>query len=544
MIFKLYESTKKSSVRKINDTVEIYLNKFSDAFTEEGIRKIVVDTIKTNTCIFSLSSNSILLNDIYDAVIYDYSYDKIIEILTKNNVIFFSLFIHGINYGKKAYKLMKDINSCKEIYFNCNKDNLLDVLYLCEKIDIPVIIVGTSISLEEYQKILDGYDLNRITNNSVFVHYQEYGGDIDINTLYDTSCQINYITKKIKKYNLSPLERVLLVYDIVKNNSYHKEGNNENYLISRTLDNVLNSDYIVCAGYIAIINAMLKNLNINAIPIICKTKKEKHCRSIIYLVDKKYNIDGIYALDPTWDSKRNDTENIIDKYNYFLMPLEIAEKTATTELMPIINMSISDLVALDSELADSKYITEEKALDRIRRQYYLKMIFSLTGNNDYDAFAESICFYEFLNDNDKEKITLLYNDILKRCKASDINIDVFIRALYNTKKIEYYLSEDKLPEEYSSRLDLPSTDSINILDIKNSALARYCKIKALDNTKGDLYSFICYLQYEEHLNRYISSNVGRMVSPDTDNGIKRDMLNMKLLKTLKREKVKKEIDNR
>ena len=123
MIFKLYESTKKSSVRKINDTVEIYLNKFSDAFTEEGIRKIVVDTIKTNTCIFSLSSNSILLNDIYDAVIYDYSYDKIIEILTKNNVIFFSLFIHGINYGKKAYKLMKDINSCKEIYFNCNKDS-------------------------------------------------------------------------------------------------------------------------------------------------------------------------------------------------------------------------------------------------------------------------------------------------------------------------------------------------------------------------------------------------------------------------------------
>ena len=71
---------------------------------------------------------------------------------------------------------------------------------------------------------------------------------------------------------------------------------------------------------------MLKNLNINARTIICKTKKEKHCRSIIHLVDKKYNIDGVYVLDQHGIVKRNNIEDTIDKYNYFLIPIEIAEK--------------------------------------------------------------------------------------------------------------------------------------------------------------------------------------------------------------------------
>ena len=43
---------------------------------------------------------------------------------------------------------------------------------------------------------------------------------------------------------------------------------------------------------------------------------------------------------------------------------------------------------------------------------------------------------------------------------------------------------------------------------------------------------------------YISSNINKVMNLDTDDDIKRDVLNMKLLKILKKEKVKKEIDNR
>lgn len=537
MTFKLYDNVDKSKVKKIGDVTEVYLNKFSDLFSKDGIKEIIFNSMST----FS-HGNIKLLNDMYDAVINNYSYNEIIEMLNKNDITFFSLAIHSINYAKRTLDLIKNIDFCNEIHFICNSDNLLEALSLCEKINVPVVIDGTSISLEKYQKILDGYNLSKISNNNILVHYQEYGNDIDINTLYDTSCQINYITMKIKQYNLSPLERLIMVYDIVKNNFYHKEIN-ENYLISRTLDNVLNSDYIVCVGYIALINAILKNLDINAKPIFCQAKDGKHCRGIVYLNDEKYNINGVYILDPTWDSKRSSTSDKLDRYNYFLLPIEIAEKTAKTELIHIINMSINELALFECDFANTEYITEEKTLERINIYYYLKMIFSLTNSN-YEDFAENIVFYDFLNSEERKKLDYVYQSVINKCKTKDIDVDTFIKTLYNTKRIEYYLNEDKLPEKYSTRLKLPNTENINISSIKKSAFARYCKIEKLKCISDNFDDLICYIFYKEYLNRYISSNINKMMNLDTDDDIKRDELNMKLLKILKKEKVKKEIDNR
>lgn len=88
----------------------------------------------------------------YDAVINNYGYNEIIEMLNKNDITFFSLAIHSINYAKRTLDLIKNIDFCNEIHFICNSDNLLEALSLCEKINVPIVIDGTSISLEKYQK--------------------------------------------------------------------------------------------------------------------------------------------------------------------------------------------------------------------------------------------------------------------------------------------------------------------------------------------------------------------------------------------------------
>lgn len=545
MIFYLYESTEKTNVEKINDTVEVYSSSFDDLFTKDGIKKVVLNSIKANTCILSLGTSSYFLDDIYEAIVNNYNYDKIIEMLNKNDVIFFSLCIYIINYGKKIYNLIKDINKCQEIHFNCDSSNLLDTLYLCEKINVPAIIDGVNISLEDYQKILEGYDFNRLKGREIAIHYQDYGSNIDTNTLYDTSCQINYITKRIKKYNLSPLERVMLVYDIVKNNYYHKEDQRESYLISRTLDNVLNSGYIVCVGYVAIINAMLKNLDINVIPMICETKRDRHCRSMLYLKDAKYNIDGIYVLDPTWDSKRNNGHENIDKYNYFLLPLFLAERTAHSDFSSVVNLSLSDFKSLEAECTYSDDNNIEEMIKKTSKiRYCLKQLFELVNNNHYDEFIEGVSFYEFLSEEEIKKLENIYRDVFSKYNINDIDVDTFLRLIYKTKKIEYYMYGDKKLEQYSSRLDLPDTTDISILDIKRSTISRYCKIKVLENVKNDMFDILSYLKYEEKLNEYITSGIGTVISKDIATGIKRDALNIKLLKLLKNEKVKKEIDNR
>ena len=124
MIFKLYESKEKCRAKGFHDTTEIYLSRFSDLFVEDGIKKIVIDSMS----LFLFSAKDSLLNDMYEAVVNNYDYNKIIEILNKNDVIFFSLAMQAINYGKRTYNLIKNIDDCKEIHFSCNKDNLLEVL--------------------------------------------------------------------------------------------------------------------------------------------------------------------------------------------------------------------------------------------------------------------------------------------------------------------------------------------------------------------------------------------------------------------------------
>ena len=105
----------------------------------------------------------------------------------------------------------------------------------------------------------------------------------------------------------------------------------ENYYKSSDVSSVLTGDSIVCAGYSNVFNAILKCLNIKAAPLI--SKEAKHQRSIIYVQDEKYNIDGVYVFDPTWDRRKNkEDKEYINRYNYFAIPLSVSNETAKDEL--------------------------------------------------------------------------------------------------------------------------------------------------------------------------------------------------------------------
>ena len=65
---------------------------------------------------------------------------------------------------------------------------------------------------------------------------------------------------------------------------------------------------------------ILRNLGFetNLITLGYKNSKTGHRRNSILLNDDKYNINGMFFLDATWDSKKD--ENYIDNYNFFLKP--------------------------------------------------------------------------------------------------------------------------------------------------------------------------------------------------------------------------------
>lgn len=135
--------------------------------------------------------------------------------------------------------------------------------------------------------------------------------------------QLDNLIRPIKYSNLSPYEKYLAVYNIVKQFKPYKE-NYENKDESRYLKYILNNEYIVCVGYSKLLTTLLNKLNIPSMEVIADidsstykdnlintpTKLEGHQRNIIKIDDDKYNIHGIYIVDPTWDNNM-----IKDLYN-------------------------------------------------------------------------------------------------------------------------------------------------------------------------------------------------------------------------------------
>lgn len=155
---------------------------------------------------------------------------------------------------------------------------------------------------------------------------------------------------------LSPLEKYIYAYDIVKKFKEYKEQKKDK-MKSREIYSILNNNYMVCVGYSELLGDLLDKLEIdNSVysvevgmqpykaesqlkkkygvswlgmdkneryKLICEQKNyipesfAGHSRRLVHLEDEKYGINGVYFSDPTWD---NDLEN--DSYNYLLMTSE------------------------------------------------------------------------------------------------------------------------------------------------------------------------------------------------------------------------------
>lgn len=132
----------------------------------------------------------------------------------------------------------------------------------------------------------------------------------------------------IEAHGYSPLEKLIYAYDIVKNVDYKELIDDKPK--TRNLHDVILGGEIVCVGYSNLLNGLLTKLGIPATESSVSVyrspeKEEGHQRSVIYLKDSKYGIDGLFICDPTWDAKS--TKDIgydrpIDRYNYFLLPYD------------------------------------------------------------------------------------------------------------------------------------------------------------------------------------------------------------------------------
>ena len=367
-----------------------------------------------------------IINLIIDTIINDKDIRYLNEILIQNKVPLYSLILNLVNTYKRKYERLLTLKqeSCIEIV--CNKLNLIKGLELAKRLGKRTVINGIGISLSDYQEILSKYDITSLNNYDIRIYYQEQNDKIEVSKLYETSLVVGNIAKEIKKYNLSPFETIIYAYDIVKSRTY--EEFKENKLASRSLDQILFGKYIVCVGFSNFLVAILRSLEINAMPLISIERKHQLC--LIYIKDSKYHIDGAYVFDPTGDHKVSD--DYIDNYKYFAMPISSFTNIYSGKNTDIFNMSFNDILNLYRTDDKNKYMDNMDIMDEIEE------LFNLVGIKDYEEFKEITSRFKYETFSNRSKALSIYQSYMTKLNCGEIPPKAFMMALVRTRLIEYY----------------------------------------------------------------------------------------------------------
>lgn len=316
-----------------------------------------------------------------------------------------------------------DINN----FINENKE-LLNKKIVIDK------IVGYS--KEEIKEIEDSFD----TTENIYVISEGNKEAISFEDYKKTNDTIEKIVERIKQYDFSPIEQLLYTYDIVRDKVYEVEPEGESNRLSRDLTKALFGEYIVCEGFANIFNATLKRLGFNAKVIVINDKNSEyaHARNIVYINDKKYNIEGLYHFDTTGDCKRENMGNRhFNRYRYFAKT-----KTQIRRYDDIFNRDFDENYMISKD-------TIRKVKDiNIEEDFILGngLDFKLIRNiNDHSKLVDDKIIIEGIKINESKKGLL--SDLNRYMNMYERPIEPlsFIKAFYTVRKQQYYEDPDKFP---------------------------------------------------------------------------------------------------
>ncbi|MBE6158047.1 MAG: hypothetical protein E7160_04560 [Firmicutes bacterium] len=377
----------------------------------------------------------------------------------------------------------KDLISGRNIYIDEIKDD--EVGYL------------KYLNSESIVKIKQGADYNRILNclksvgkyNKVVIEVKDKDkfnkDNLDKNydypnleVAYGTECAPFELYKKSEKLlyemiepcmNLSPFEKYIYIYNIVKQFKKYNEVKDDDLFKSRHLYDILYNDYMVCVGFSNLLGDLLIKAGIESKDLSVSvdvsydnvedhTKEIEaedisaeyagHARRYVHIVDPKYGIDGLYQSDPTWDNVLN-----TDLYNHMVMT--------------------------DNEVSDAK---------RYLRIFGPREVFNVSNMDEY---------YEKLNFN-LERPVSRYNKNLPTKRDLLIDIIDIIKCVdsgfYNKIISEYNLKVDSFGR-ISTVLDSEQLNSVfeylghYIVEHVNKKISSETIFAAVSNVYKNAYGF-------------------------------------------------------
>lgn len=299
----------------------------------------------------------------------------------------------GLNY-KKFKKLFKRVKPMAK-YYNLDQD--------LSNIDIPIIIDLSGLSFTEKIDILTTPSISN-KYNLFFTDEYTTGEYITQREMIDMYQNILEDYETIQNNNYSITEALFYIYNKYKNRIYKEEKNSEKSALSRSLNQIMKSDNIVCVGYANYLNAIASILNIPVFPLEWLDRfnpNSGHRENIAVINDPKYDIKGVFTIDITWDSKKdeNDTEYKNNIKHFLVPPLQNSfEKNQKGLVLPTDNIYYSIIYRYRRYLkikeagVNNAILWENKriVIDAINKLYSLLNLPEIKGDCDLDIEIKKI----------------------------------------------------------------------------------------------------------------------------------------------------------
>lgn len=331
------------------------------------------------------------------------------------------------SYKDKVYELNNSFLSCcindinEKEHILIDMDTINDFELLKEFIN-KVKNIEIVIKVSDTEKVFNFISsLNEDEVDNVYINYQFNSENASVKDYKGMISKIHGLVHTIKSLNLSELETVMVVYDIVKANEYKKKSFDDPSL-TRAVHNVVLGDGCVCAGFSNYFNFLLSELGIKSYPIILDhdNRITRHQRSIMYIKDKKYEVEGIYMFDPTYDCKKDD--DFINNYDYFLQSVSYFKDCFINEYIDAGSLGNHDVYTL--------LTTNDKDLDDMELIDY--------GNiNKTISYLNRMCgkkndFSSMFDLEKNKKSVKKYKRLLSR----EVDFNKFMDLLFSVKQVE------------------------------------------------------------------------------------------------------------
>ena len=506
MVVEIFEDKEKVKIYANDNNVTLYVDDLALLLEDDFAKQLINKVLLKDSIIENLGLSSKICDIIRRYIFNNLDRQDLIKFLEAKNIILYSLIVHVVSFYQRLYRAIN--NNFSAMIINCNYDSFDCAVKVIEKYGVPTIIRNRKMSLHDYQSILSNYCLEKLDCLGIKIDYQGNTRAICPSKLFRVASFICSKVKQIKSYNLSPLEQIIYVYDIVKSRRYMRSDSQDGSS-SRSLDMVLFEQEIVCAGYVNIFNAMLKALGHDAHQFI--NSQNSHVRSIVYIKDPKYLIEGVYVFDPTGDS-RKENDSYINWYRYFAMSMEESNLTFSNSLSQFLSY---DFHTVRNRLNDNDSLEDEEQILNL-----LRKIFVIAQNEDeYNRFEKKIRDV-FLSEEEKSEIEGIYQRILTKYSNATIDSKTLFIALYFVRRIQYYTG---------------TVSDLSIHDIEDCIIAREIaklRKKLLARKANQLCIMYELFLCEEKWLRIVVSLKKEIAKLLPDKSLARDRENMKLLRRL------------